>query len=117
MGDCHSLDPGSKFGLEKEPNGHPGPGAYTNFPIFQIQALRIYNKARQIMPVPIQTGLYDTQRLQRDSASPLVENGFSPLVENQGTNGGNYKNLLLLAATTKGSEIENHQQLRTKNLV
>src|SRR4051794_32895607 len=28
--DCHSLDPGSKFGL-KEPNEHPGPGAYNNF--------------------------------------------------------------------------------------
>jgi hypothetical protein len=28
--DCHSFDPGSKFGLEKKkPNGHPGPGAYT----------------------------------------------------------------------------------------
>jgi hypothetical protein len=29
--DCHSLDPGSKFGLEKEPKEHPGPGAYNNF--------------------------------------------------------------------------------------
>ncbi len=31
--DCHSFDPGSKFGLErktkkKKPNEHPGPGAY-----------------------------------------------------------------------------------------
>jgi hypothetical protein len=30
--DCHSFDPGSKFGLKK-PNGHPGPGAYTLFSI------------------------------------------------------------------------------------
>src|ERR671914_1793148 len=26
--DCHSFDPGSKFGLEKKPNERPGPGAY-----------------------------------------------------------------------------------------
>ena len=31
--DCHSFDPGSKFGLENEkkkipPNGHPSPGAF-----------------------------------------------------------------------------------------
>jgi Ca2+-binding RTX toxin-like protein len=26
--DCHSFDPGSKFGLKK-PNGHPGPGAFS----------------------------------------------------------------------------------------
>ena len=31
--DCHSFDPGSKFGLKKKPNGHPGPGAYTFFSI------------------------------------------------------------------------------------
>jgi arsenate reductase len=31
INNCHSLDPGSKFGLEKEPNEHPGPGAYNNF--------------------------------------------------------------------------------------
>ena len=31
---CHSFDPGSKFGLEKKkPNGHPCPGAYTFFSI------------------------------------------------------------------------------------
>ena len=29
--DCHSLDPGSKFGLGKEPNERPGPGACTFF--------------------------------------------------------------------------------------
>jgi len=52
MGDCHSLDPGSKFGLEKEPNGYPGPGAY-NFSLFQIQVLRIFNKTKQIMTVSI----------------------------------------------------------------
>jgi len=28
MGDCHSFDPGSKFGLKKKPNERPGPGAY-----------------------------------------------------------------------------------------
>ena len=41
MGDCHSFDPGSKFGLERktnkkkqQPNEHPGPGAaYTFFSI------------------------------------------------------------------------------------
>jgi hypothetical protein len=41
MGDCHSFDPGSKFGLERKtnkkkqlPNEHPGPGAaYTFFSI------------------------------------------------------------------------------------
>jgi hypothetical protein len=33
--DCHSFDPGSKFGLIEKPNGHPGPGAYT-FLLFQI---------------------------------------------------------------------------------
>ena len=36
--DCHSFDPGSKFGLERktqkkkqQPNGHPGPGAAYTF--------------------------------------------------------------------------------------
>jgi hypothetical protein len=41
MGDCHSFDPGSKFGFERktnkkkqQPNEHPGPGAaYTFFSI------------------------------------------------------------------------------------
>ena len=36
--DCHSLDPGSKFGL-KEPNEHPGPGAYNNFFIISNSSL------------------------------------------------------------------------------
>jgi hypothetical protein len=49
MGDCHSFDPGSKFGLKK-PNERPGPGAYT-FSVFQIQALRIYNKTKQTVTV------------------------------------------------------------------
>ena len=31
--DCHSLDPGSKFGLEKELKEHPGPGAYNNLTV------------------------------------------------------------------------------------
>ena len=31
--DCHSLDPGSKFGLGKEPNERPGPGACTFYSI------------------------------------------------------------------------------------
>jgi hypothetical protein len=38
--DCHSFDPGSKFGLEKKkPNGHPGPGAYLLFPITKWKCL------------------------------------------------------------------------------
>ena len=39
MGDCHSFDPGSKFGLKKKPNERPRPGAY-DFPLFQIQGLK-----------------------------------------------------------------------------
>ena len=39
MGDCHSFDPGSKFGWKrktkkkkkKQPNEHPGPGAAYTF--------------------------------------------------------------------------------------
>jgi hypothetical protein len=38
--------------LEKEPNEHPGPGAYNNFTVFQIQILRIYSKTKQIVTVP-----------------------------------------------------------------
>jgi hypothetical protein len=40
MGDCHSFDPGSKFGLAKKtnkknkPNEHPGPGAAYFFGYF-----------------------------------------------------------------------------------
>jgi hypothetical protein len=47
MGDCHSFDPGSKFGLERktnkkkqQPNEHPGPGAALLFSAFQIQILQ-----------------------------------------------------------------------------
>jgi hypothetical protein len=48
MGDCHSFDPGSKFGLEKskekkQPNEHPGPGAAYTFLVLQLQILRNYN--------------------------------------------------------------------------
>jgi hypothetical protein len=38
MGDCHSFDPGSKFGLKK-PNERPGPGAYLLFPIGKRKCL------------------------------------------------------------------------------
>ena len=63
MGDCHSFDPGSKFGVEKktkkkkQPNEHPGPGAaYTFFSVFQIQILRNYNnKTWESVTVPSQT--------------------------------------------------------------
>jgi hypothetical protein len=52
--------------------------------------------------------LYNTQQSQINS-SPLDErngNITSSLVENSGVNGNNDKNLLLLAATAKGSEID-----------
>ena len=65
---------------------------------------------------PPQTGLYNTQQPQQNyvslnekkdiTASPLVENGFSPLVGNHGMNGGNDKNLLRLPATIRGTEID-----------
>jgi hypothetical protein len=72
MGDCHSLDPGSKFGLEKEPNGYPGPGAY-NFPLFQIQVLRFFNKTKQIMTVSIPRPACTTpNKLQQDCS--CIEN-------------------------------------------
>jgi hypothetical protein len=55
------------------------------------------------------TGLYNTQQSQINS-SPLDErngNITSPLVENSDVNcNNNEKNLLLLAATAKGSEID-----------
>ena len=107
MGDCHSLDPGSKFGLEKGPNEHPGPGAYNNFyNISNSNPKNLQpNQTNRDSP-PSQTGMDNIQRSQRNSASPLVENGFSPLVENQDMNGGNDKNLLLLAAAIKGSRID-----------
>jgi hypothetical protein len=118
MGDCHSFDPGSKFGLEKKkPNGHPGPGAaYTFFNISNSRLENLQQKERNRDSPPYQTGLYNALRPQRNSApidekkdnaiSPLMKNRFSPLVENGGINGGNDKNLLLPSATTKDSEID-----------
>jgi hypothetical protein len=65
----YSLDPGSKFGLEKEPNEHPGPGAYNNF--FTISNSNPKNlqpnQTNRNSPPP-QTGLYNIQRSQRNSA-------------------------------------------------
>jgi hypothetical protein len=82
----------------------------------QIQILRNYNKKKEIVTVPL-TGLRHTLQRQRNCASvdgkkdntssPLVENGFSPLVEqNRGMNDDNNNNLLLLlpTRTTNGSE-------------
>jgi hypothetical protein len=47
MGDCHSFDPGSKFGLERktnkkkqQPNEHPGPGAASTFAGFEFEMLK-----------------------------------------------------------------------------
>ena len=98
--DCHSLDPGSKFGLEKEPNEHPGPGAYNNFfTISNSSSKNLQQNQTNRDSPPSQTRLYNIKRSQRNSASPLVEN--------QGMNGGNDKNLLLLAAAAiKGSRID-----------
>jgi hypothetical protein len=107
MGDCHSLDPGSKFGLGKEPNERPGPGARTFYSISNSCSKNLQQNQTNRDSPPSQTGLYNTQKSQRNSASPLVENGFSSLVENQGMNGSNDKNLLLLAAAAiKGSRID-----------
>jgi len=99
MGDCHSLDPGSKFGLEKGPNEHPGPGAYNNFyNISNSNPKNLQQNQTNRDSPPSQTGMDNIQRSQRNSASPLVEN--------QGMNGGNDKNLLPLAAAIKGSRID-----------
>jgi hypothetical protein len=107
MGDCHSLDPGSKFGLEKEPNEYPGPGAYNNFfTISNSSSKNLQQNQTNRDSPPFQTGMYNIQRPQRNFASPLTENGFSPLVENQGMNGGNDKNLFLPAAAIKASRID-----------
>ncbi len=77
---------------------------------------RISNPGRRSDSPPSQTGLYNTQQPQQNYAplnekkditsSPLVENGFSPLVGNHGMNGGNDKNLLRLPATIRGTEID-----------
>jgi hypothetical protein len=120
MGDCHSFDPGSKFGLEKKkPNGHPGPGAYTFLKVSNPSLEKLQQKEGNRDSPPSKTGLYNTQKSwlnlaplhsEKDDTvvSPLVEND-SPLVENRGMN-GDYKdkNLLLLPATTKGSKIDEY---------
>jgi hypothetical protein len=117
MGDCHSFDPGSKFGLKKKPNERPGPGAYDFSTISNSGFKNLQqNQANRDSPHP--TGLHNTLQPQQKSApmhedkdntvvSPLVENGSLP-VENCIMNGGdNDNNLLLLPAkTTKGSEID-----------
>jgi hypothetical protein len=117
MGDCHSFDPGSKFGLQK-PNERPGPGAYTFLNVSSSYHKDLKQKERNRDSPSSQTGLHNTQQFQLNSSplhsekdnavvSPLVENGSLP-AENCGMNDGyNDKNLLLLDATTKkGSEID-----------
>jgi hypothetical protein len=53
MGDCHSFDPGSKFGLEKkkkkkQPNEHPGPGAaYSFFSISNSTLAKLQQKSKK----------------------------------------------------------------------
>ncbi len=121
MGDCHSFDPGSKFGLEKKkPNGHPGPGAYTFLNIANPNQEKLQQKERNRDSPPSQTGLHNTIQPQRNCTpldektdntvvSPLVENGSLP-VENCIMNGCDDDNNLLLppAKTTKGSEIDEY---------
>ena len=52
--DCHSLDPGSKFGLEKKPNGHPGPGAFlTSFSNNAVCYTKNRTETRVVMTFPI----------------------------------------------------------------
>jgi hypothetical protein len=46
--DCHSLDPGSKFGLEKNRTNIPARALTIIFTVSQIQMLKNYNKKRQI---------------------------------------------------------------------
>jgi hypothetical protein len=72
MGDCHSFDPGSKFGLKKKPNGHPGPGAYdfSNVSNSTLKNLQ-QNQTNRDSP-PSQTELYTTQQPQQNHA-PLNE--------------------------------------------
>jgi hypothetical protein len=70
------------------------------FSLFQIQILRIYNQTKQIVTVPHPRPDCTTSK-GRSEILP------SPLVKNKGMNGGNDKNLLLLAAATiKGSRID-----------
>ena len=114
MGDCHSFDPGSKFGLKK-PNGHPGPGAaYTflnisNSNLGNLQQIGGYRDSP-----PSQTGLHTTQKPWLNSCPLQLENEdaiISPLVENNRTHVGNSdKNPLTLAnaVKTKSSKIDKY---------
>jgi hypothetical protein len=121
MGDCHSFDPGSKFGLKKKkkkPNGHPGPGAFNFCSISSSSFENLQqNPANRDSP-PSKTGMHNCRqsklnssslRSDKDNAvvSPLIENGSLP-VENRIMHGSNSDNNLLLlhATTTKGSKID-----------
>ncbi len=127
MGDCHSFDPGSKFGVRK-PNGHPGPGAVCTFLDISNSNLRKLQRNIGIHDSPpSKTGLPNIQKSLLNSSalhsekfstvvSPLVENR-SPLVENNRVHTGGdddgRKNSLLLAnatttTTTKCNEIDEY---------
>src|SRR5581483_1428597 len=83
MGDCHSFDPGSKFGFR--PNDNPGPGALTSFNI-SANITQKLQEGRDIRAIPpYQSGLYNSG-FSPASSSPLVEN-HSLLVENKTTDG------------------------------
>ena len=121
MGDCHSFDPGSKFGLEDKkkkipPNGHPGPGAaHTSFSVSNSNLEKLQHKVRNRDSPPSKTELYGTLLQQRKSSaslrsekrdadcSPLMENSSLP-VENRvmHTDGDNdsEETLLMPQATT-----------------
>src|SRR3712207_6127881 len=117
MGDCHSFDPGSKFGLEKkkkkkQPNEHPGPGAayaFLNVSYSNLENLQQIGGNRD-SPHPrpdctIAKSLLNSSALHSENydttvVSPLVEN-HSPLVENNGMHAGDgRKNRLLLTDVT-----------------
>jgi hypothetical protein len=117
MGDCHSFDPGSKFGLKK-PNGHPGPGAYTFFTTLNSNLQKLQQKERNRDSPPSQTGLHGTLQPQLNSSSlypekgnadgsPLVENGSLPMENSDMRVGDSEKSLLMLpAATGRASKID-----------
>ena len=127
MGDCHSFDPGSKFGLErktnkkKKPNEHPGPGAaYTFFSISNAFGEKLQQNLGNRDSPSSQTGLHDSVYYQPPKSasihekndtsvvSPLVENR-SPLVENNSMHTGDSKNSPLLLSSvvkTKSSKID-----------
>jgi hypothetical protein len=118
MGDCHSFDPGSKFGLKK-PNGRPGPGAtYTFFSISNSNPEKLQQKERNRDSPPSQTGLRCTLQSQLNSSSlcleeddtdgsPLVENGSLPVENSDMCAGDSEKSLLVLPATLgRASEID-----------